>query len=85
MPFVVHDTERYANNRAEVSHEPIRQSERQMPAFKSVAQAQRFWSVHGVIQNLFESDATCCGQSPSHAYGSDERDHSSGDSNRWLQ
>src|SRR4029077_18977734 len=53
MPSVVHDTERYANNRAEVSHEPIRQRERQMRGFKSVAQAQRFWSVHGIIQNLF--------------------------------
>jgi putative transposase len=53
MPSVVHDTERYANNRAEVSHEPIRQRERQMRGFKSVGQAQRFWSVHGVIQNLF--------------------------------
>jgi putative transposase len=49
----LHDTERYTNNRAEVSHEPIRQRERQMRGFKSVAQAQRFWSVHGVIQNLF--------------------------------
>src|SRR5215831_9028890 len=53
MPSVVHDTERYANNRAEVSHEPIRQRERQMRGFKSVGQVQRFWSVHGVIQNLF--------------------------------
>jgi putative transposase len=53
MPSVLHDTERYANNRAEVSHETIRQRERQMRGFKSVAQAQRFWSVHGVIQNLF--------------------------------
>jgi putative transposase len=52
MPSVVHDTE-YANNRAEVSHEPIRQRERQMRGLKSVAQAQRFWSVQGVIQNLF--------------------------------
>jgi len=52
MPSVVHDTE-YANNRAEVSHETIRQRERQMRGLKSVAQAQRFWSVQGVIQNLF--------------------------------
>jgi putative transposase len=52
LPSVVHDTERYANNRAEVSHELIRQRERQMRRFKSVAQAPRFWSVHGVIQNL---------------------------------
>jgi putative transposase len=53
MPSVVHDTERYANNRAEVSHEAIRQRERQMRGFKSAGQVQRFWSVHGVIQNLF--------------------------------
>ena len=53
MPSVLHDTERYANNRAEVSHEPVRQRERQMRGFKSAAQAQRFWSVRGVIQNLF--------------------------------
>src|SRR5207253_2882464 len=52
MPSVVHDTERYANNRAEVSHEPVRRRERQMRGFKSVAHAQRFWSVHGVSQNL---------------------------------
>jgi len=53
MPSVIHDTERYANNRAEVSHEPTRQRERQMRGFKSAAQAQRFLSVHGVIHNLF--------------------------------
>ncbi|MGB5549495.1 MAG: IS6 family transposase [Thermoanaerobaculia bacterium] len=53
MPSVVHDTGRYANNRAEVSHQPTRQRERRMRRFKSVAQAQRFLSVHGVILNLF--------------------------------
>ena len=53
MPSVIHDTERYANNRAEVSHQPTRQRERQMRRFKSVAQAQQFLSVHGVILNLF--------------------------------
>jgi len=53
MPSVVHDTGRYANNRAEVSHQPTRQRERQMRRFKSAAQAQRFLSVHGVILNLF--------------------------------
>jgi putative transposase len=53
MPSVVHDTTRYANNRAEVSHQPTRQREAQMRRFKSVAQAQRFLSVHGVIRNLF--------------------------------
>jgi putative transposase len=53
MPSVDHDTERYANNLAEVSHQPTRQRERQMRRFKSVGQAQRFLSVHGVVQNLF--------------------------------
>ena len=53
MPSVVHDTSRYANNRAELSHQPTRQRERQMRRFKSAGQAQRFLSAHGVIQNLF--------------------------------
>ena len=53
MPSVVHCTDHYANNRAEVSHQPTRQRERQMRRFKSAAQAQRFLSVHGPIQNLF--------------------------------
>jgi len=53
MPSIIHETERYANNRAEVSHQPSRQRERQMRGFKSAGQAQRFLSVHGVIQNLF--------------------------------
>jgi putative transposase len=53
MPWVTHDTRQYANNRAEVSHQPVRQRERQMRRFKSPNQAQRFLHVHGVIQNLF--------------------------------
>jgi putative transposase len=53
MPSVAHDTEQYANNRAEVSHQPTRQRERLMRRFKSAGQAQRFLSVHGVVQNLF--------------------------------
>ncbi len=55
MPSVIHDTTRYANNRAEVSHQPTRQRERQMRRFKSAGQAQRLLSVHGVIQNLFRT------------------------------
>ena len=53
MPSVPHVTSQYANNRAEVSHQPTRQRERQMRRFKSAGQLQRFASVHGVIQNLF--------------------------------
>ena len=33
MPSVVHDTSRYANNQAEVSHQPTRQRERYMRRF----------------------------------------------------
>jgi putative transposase len=54
MPAVMHDTRQYANNRAEVSHQPTRQRERQMRRFKTPGQAQRFLSVHGVIRNLFQ-------------------------------
>ena len=53
MPSVIHCTDQYANNRAEVSHQPTRQRERQMRRFKSAAHVQRFASVHGLVQNLF--------------------------------
>ncbi len=53
MPSIVHSTRQYENNRAEVSHQPTRQRERQMRRFKSVRHAQRFLSVHGLVQNLF--------------------------------
>ena len=44
MPSVVHRTDQYANNRAEVSHQPTRQRERQMRRFKSAVHLQRFAS-----------------------------------------
>ena len=50
MPSVVHCTDQYANNRAEVSHQPTRQRERQMRRFKSAAHVQRFVSVHGLVR-----------------------------------
>jgi putative transposase len=53
MPAVVHSTRQYENNRAEVSHQPTRQRERQMRRFKSTAHAQRFLWVHGLVRNLF--------------------------------
>ena len=53
MPNTVHDTSQYANNRAELSHEPTRQRERTMRRFKSMGQAQRFLAVHGAMKNLF--------------------------------
>ena len=53
FPSVVHRTGWYENNRAEVSHQHTREQEKQMRRFKSPQQAQRFLSVHGLIQNLF--------------------------------
>jgi len=53
MPSVVHCQDPYANNKAEVSHQPTREQERQMRRFKSMKQAQRFLSTHGVVNNLF--------------------------------
>lgn len=53
MPDTLHDTSQYANNRAELSHEPTRQRERRMRRFKSIGHAQHFLSVHGTMQNLF--------------------------------
>ena len=37
MLSVIHSTRQYKNNRAEVSHQPTRQRERQMRGFKSAA------------------------------------------------
>jgi putative transposase len=53
FPSIVHRTERYANNRAEVSHQHTHEKEKQIRRFKSPQQAQRFLSVHSLIQNLF--------------------------------
>ena len=53
IPDSIHDTSRYANNRAEVSHEHTRAQERQMRRFKSAGQAQRFLAVHSQFHNLF--------------------------------
>jgi len=53
MPDVIHNTDRYANNRAEQSHESTRVRERGMRRFKSARQAQRFVTAHAAVQNLF--------------------------------
>ena len=53
IPEVLHDTSRYANNRAEQSHETTRIRERGMRKFKSVRQAQRFLGAHAAVSNLF--------------------------------
>ena len=53
MPGVEHRQHKGLNNRAELSHQPTRQRERQMRRFKSAGQAQRFLSAHGPINNAF--------------------------------
>ncbi len=53
MPTVEHINDVYANNRAEVSHQPTRQREYHMRRFSSSPQAQRFLTLHGLTQNLF--------------------------------
>jgi len=53
IPDTIHDTSQYANNRAELSHQPTRVRERGMRKFKSIAQAQRFLGVHSAVYNLF--------------------------------
>ena len=53
IPDTIHDTSRYANNRAELSHQLTRVRERGMRRFKSLQQAQRFLNVHAAVYNLF--------------------------------
>ena len=53
IPDTIHDTTQYANNRAELSHEPTRVRERGMRKFKSMHQAQRFLGAHAAVYNLF--------------------------------
>ena len=53
IPETIHNTSRYANNRAELSHEPTRVRERGMRKSKSMHQAQRFLGAHAAVYNLF--------------------------------
>jgi putative transposase len=53
MADVIHDTSQYANNRAELSHQPTRAREGGMRRFKWPRQAQRFLSIHATVYNLF--------------------------------
>jgi putative transposase len=53
IPDTIHDTSQYANNRAELSHQPTRVRERGMRRFKSIHQAQRFLNTHAAVYSLF--------------------------------
>jgi len=48
-----HDRGRWKNNRAENSHQPLRERERRMKQFKSPGSAQRFLSIHAAVYNVF--------------------------------
>jgi transposase-like protein len=49
----IHEQGRRKNNRAEVSHQPVRRREREMQRFKSPGSAQRFLSMHSAVYNIF--------------------------------
>jgi putative transposase len=53
IPESIHDSSKYANNHAELSHQPTRVRERGMRRFKSIKQAQRFLGAHAAVYNLF--------------------------------
>lgn len=53
IPKAIHNMGKYANNRAELSHQPARARERGMRRFKSMKQAQRFLNAHAAVYNLF--------------------------------
>ena len=59
MPDVIHDTSQYANNKAELSHQPTRVRERCMRKFKSMEHGQRFLSTHAEVYNLFNLGRHC--------------------------
>lgn len=73
MPSVEHRKHKGQNNRAENSHQPTRQRERQMRRFKSAGQAQRFLCAYDGINNLFhlrrhQMPATQCRATRTHAF-----------------
>jgi putative transposase len=53
IPETIRNMEKHAINRAELSHQPTRVSERGMRKFKSVKRAQRFLNTHAAVYNLF--------------------------------
>ena len=59
LPGVEHRQSRYLNNRAEVSHQPMRRRERQMQRLKSARHAQRFLSSHARIHNHLQLRRHC--------------------------
>ena len=54
MPSVMHSNRQYENNRAEASHQPIRQHERQMRRFKSTPSRMRRVHAMSVFVSPFQ-------------------------------
>ncbi len=50
------ETGRYANNRAENSHQPFRRRERAMLRFRQMKTLQKFSSVHAAFHNHFNQE-----------------------------
>ena len=61
MPFVVHDTERWANNRAEVLHEPADSVSDKCEDSNPPLKHNDSGLCTELSRILSESDATCCG------------------------
>ena len=53
LPNTMHRRDKGLNNRAENSHQSTRERERRMRGLKSVAHAQRFLSIFGLVADLF--------------------------------
>ena len=53
IPYTIHSTQQYENNRVEQSHEATRVRERGMRKFKSLGWAQRLLGAHAAVSNLF--------------------------------
>jgi putative transposase len=60
IPDTIHGTSQHANNRAELSHQPMRVRERGMRRFKSMQQARRFLTVHAACLQLVQSWPSPC-------------------------
>jgi putative transposase len=54
IPEAIHDTSQFANNRAELSHQPTCVRERGMRSLKSPKHAWRFLDVHAAVYNPFK-------------------------------
>ncbi len=51
---------RWANNRAENSHQPFRRRERAMLRFRRIQTLQKFVAVHASVHNLFNTERALC-------------------------